>query len=34
MNASKLGSSGLGIACKEGVVLLVEKKLPSKLIEK
>ena len=34
MNASKLGSSGLGIVYKGGVMFFVEKKLPSILVEK
>jgi 20S proteasome subunit alpha 5 len=34
INASKLGSSGLGIACDSGVVLAVEKRKASKLIER
>ncbi len=34
MNASKLGSSGLGIACKDGVVFIAERKMPNKLIER
>ncbi len=34
MNASKLGSSGLGIVFEKGVVLAVEKKLNSVLVEK
>jgi len=34
MNASKLGSSGIGIVCPEGVVLVAEKKMPSKLVER
>ena len=34
MNASKLGSSGLGVSCKEGIVLAIEKKLVSKLVER
>jgi 20S proteasome subunit alpha 5 len=34
MNASKLGSSGIGIVFAGGVILAVEKKLPSVLVEK
>lgn len=34
INASKLGSSGLGIACSEGVVLVAEKKIASRLVER
>lgn len=34
MNASKLGASGVGIACREGVVLAIEKKAASKLVSK
>jgi 20S proteasome subunit alpha 5 len=34
INASKLGSSGIGITCPEGVVLVAEKKLASKLVER
>lgn len=34
MNASKLGSSGLGLIYKNGVIFFVEKKLPSILVEK
>lgn len=33
INASKLGSSGLGYACDSGVVLAVEKRKSSKLVE-
>lgn len=34
MNASKLGASGLGLVFKEGVLLIAEKKLASKLVAK
>lgn len=34
MNASKLGSSGIGLVFKDGVVLAVEKKTSSVLVEK
>ncbi len=34
INASKLGSSGIGIACPQGVVLIAEKKVASKLVER
>lgn len=34
MNASKLGASGVGLVCPGGVVLAVEKKASSKLVEK
>ena len=34
MNASKLGSSGLAIACPEGVIFAVEKRKASKLVER
>ena len=34
MNASKLGSSGLGIVFKGGIVFAVEKKLNSNLVER
>ena len=34
INASKLGSSGIGIACSEGVVLIAEKKVASRLVER
>ena len=34
MNASKLGSSGIGIVYNEGVILAVEKKKNNKLVEK
>ena len=34
INASKLGSSGLGIACQDGVVLVAEKKVASRLVER
>ena len=33
INASKLGSSGLGIVCSDGLVLAVETKQRKKLIE-
>ncbi len=29
-----MGSSGLGIACSEGVVLVAEKKITSRLVER
>lgn len=29
-----MGSSGIGITCSEGVVLIAEKKLASKLVER
>ena len=34
MNASKLGASGLGLVCQDGVVFAVEKKSQSKLVER
>lgn len=34
MNASKLGSSALSIVCKEGTVVIAEKRLGSNLIER
>lgn len=34
MNASKLGASGIGLVYKEGVILAVEKKQSSVLVEK
>ena len=34
MNASKLGSSGIGVVFDKGVLLVVEKKKKSKLVER
>ncbi len=34
INASKLGNSGLAIACQQGVVIVAEKKVASKLVER
>lgn len=34
MNASKLGSSGIGLIFKDGLLLVAEKKLNSKLVER
>lgn len=34
MNASKLGSSGIGVVFDKGVLLIVEKKKKSKLVER
>lgn len=31
---NKLGASGLGMICKDGIILVAEKKSQSKLIEK